>query len=120
MTKPKDPATLKRKPRGRPPLNADGSKADDLRIRLPKELTTRLAVVCSGNRVKLPDYIRGVLDKTLPQLEAPKLPPLPPPPPLDPEEIRRLAEENPGFPENPSDHEDPPFYYDPSTGTYSS
>lgn len=118
MTKRKDPALLKRKRRGRPSLNPDGSKADDLRIRLPKDLTTRLAVVCSGRKMKLPVYIRQVLDETLPPLEPIKLPPLPPAPPLDPAEVLRLAKENPGFPEDPSDHEDPPFYYDPASGTY--
>ncbi len=119
MTKRKDPALLKRKRRGRPSLNPDGSKAEDLRIRLPKDITTRLAIVCAGGKVKLPAYIREVLDEALPPLEdappPPKPPPLPPAPPLDPEEIRRLSLE---FSEDPSDHEDPPFYYDPASGTY--
>jgi len=115
----KAPPKLKRAKRGRPPLNADGSKPSDLRIRLPRSITTRLAVVCAGQKVKLPEYIRAMLDETLPQVEGapppPKPPPLPPLPPLDPAEVLRLAIE---FAEDPSDHEDPPFYYDPASGTY--
>ena len=83
--------------------------AYELQTRLPGEVTTRLAVVCSGLKPKLPAYLRDT------PLEPVKLPPLPPAPPLDPAEVLRLARE---FSEDPSDHEDPPFYYDPASGTY--
>lgn len=75
---------------------------------LPGSITRRLAVVCAGQKAKLPAY---VLDEALPTTEPAKPPKLPPPPPLDPEEIRRLSLEF-------SDHEDPPFYYDPASGAY--
>lgn len=88
----------------------------ELQTRLPGGVTTRLAVVVSGMKPKLPAYVRiGLGDAPL---EPVKLPPLPPAPPLDAAEVLRLARENPGFPEDPSDHEDPPFYYDPASGTY--
>lgn len=105
----KRPRKLPPKPKRkrRPPT------AYELQTRLPGEVTTRLAVVCSGLKPKLPAYLRDT-----PGEEPVKLPPLPPAPPIDAAEVLRLAKENPGFPEDPSDHEDPPFYYDPATGTY--
>lgn len=88
--------------------------AYELQTRLPGEVTTRLAVICSGLKPKLPAYVRLGLSDAPPEQPV-KLPPLPPAPPIDAAEVLRLARE---FSEDPSDYEDPPFYYDPASGTY--